>query len=101
MAANIAGMFHRLLGRKGDCAETREDASAYLEGELPSSRTEWIRKHLERCGPCRNFFDTLKATMQMLRSMPERETPLDLKQNILKKARGVSNGDENREADRV
>ena len=39
--------------------------------------------HLEKCGPCRAFLDTLKATVTLLKSSPEEKAPPTLRPEIL------------------
>ncbi len=87
IAVMIRKVFGMLQGRDGDCVETRKNASAYLDGDLPASRMERMRRHLASCGPCRNFVDTLTSTMRVLRAMPRHEATQSLKNSILEKAR--------------
>ncbi|MBI4614768.1 MAG: zf-HC2 domain-containing protein [Planctomycetes bacterium] len=38
---------------KTDCAEWREDLTAYLDGELPAARAGAVKHHIENCPACR------------------------------------------------
>jgi len=45
----------------------------YMEGELPSGKTEEIRLHLAACESCRSYLESLEATLSLLAqdSVPE------------------------------
>lgn len=72
------------LGRGSGCAEVRKQASAYLEAEIPQAKRERIRRHLEGCEGCRRFFETLAATITMLKELPSRAIPQTLKSRLLR-----------------
>ena len=70
-----------LFGRGGDgglpppCEEARSHSSDYLDGDLEYSLAQRIREHLGVCPACQAFFDTLSATISLLRAMPPRPAP--------------------------
>ena len=79
-----SGLF-RIFRRKkeeADCAEVRELSSEYIDEELDQASTSRLRRHLEMCGPCNSFVNTLRATVRLLRSTPKREAPDDFRQRV-------------------
>ena len=60
----------------------RDLSSDYIDGELDGSRVEQVKSHLEKCGPCTAFINTLRATIRLLRGMPKREAPDDFRQRV-------------------
>ena len=72
------------LFRRGppDCVEVRKLSSEYLEEELKQSRMQQIRAHLEGCGPCKAFVESLASTIGLLARLPRRESSSSLKQTI-------------------
>lgn len=58
-----------------DCPEVRAAASDFIDGDLSDRDSAGISSHLEWCGPCLRFINTLRATVSMLRSMPRSEPP--------------------------
>jgi predicted anti-sigma-YlaC factor YlaD len=51
------------------CKELAENASEYLDGNLPPSRRLAVRVHLLLCRHCRDYVDQLALTLEMLRSV--------------------------------
>jgi negative regulator of sigma E activity len=43
-----------------DCRECRDDLTAYLDGEIPDSVAEQMRRHLEECRPCHAEYRDLR-----------------------------------------
>lgn len=74
-------MWQRLLKIFGigaselDCRQVRELSSDYIDQELDTRTEDRVRGHLERCGPCRSFVRTLRATVDLLRHTPRQEPP--------------------------
>lgn len=52
--------------------------SDYLEGILPSSRHEDIRKHLDDCNKCSGLLGDLKSTLALVTQMKTLEMPAEL-----------------------
>ena len=73
MLSRIAGFFRR--GGEVGCADARAVASDYVDGDVEPALGGRIRAHLEKCGPCLAFFDTLRATVDLLGGMERRPAP--------------------------
>ena len=75
----------------GGCFHVRKLSSEYIDGDRDETRTAKVRSHLERCGPCNAFFNTLRATVGLLRNIPKQEPPGDfrdrIRENIRKESR--------------
>ena len=52
-----------------------EMLSDYLDGELPEAERIALEAHLQGCDSCTEELESLRATVQMLRRMPEIEAP--------------------------
>ena len=75
--------FFNLFKRKeADCPEVRAGASDFLDGDMGRRESARIAAHLEKCGLCRAFVNTLRATVNLLRSTPTSEPPEGFKQRI-------------------
>ena len=74
------------LFRRGDedldCGEVRGLSSDYIDGELDPAVSERVKGHLDWCGPCSSFVNTLRATIGMLRASPKREVPDDFRAGV-------------------
>ena len=78
-----SGLLERLFGGKNEHAELRDISSDYVDGEASGDALAKADSHLEKCGPCRAFLDTLKATVTLLRASPDEKAPPTLKSEIL------------------
>jgi predicted anti-sigma-YlaC factor YlaD len=89
----VFGIFRRIFPfGQVDCAETQRLGSDYLENGL-SPRKHWhIQAHLDRCGPCRAFIDTLGYTVNLLSRIPRVTPPPSFKENILERVRRETQG---------
>ena len=65
-----------------ECEEVRSLSSDYIDEDLDEARTSRLRAHLEMCGPCTAFVNTLRATVRLLRLTPRRDAPDDLRQRV-------------------
>ena len=65
-----------------DCGDVRAASSDFIDGDVGGRERARIAFHLERCGPCRSFINTLRATVNLLRSTPASEPPEGFKQRI-------------------
>ena len=75
--------FFNLFKRKeADCPEVRAASSDFLDGDMRDRERVRITAHLEKCAPCRAFVNTLRATVDLLRSTPSLEPPEGFKQRI-------------------
>ncbi|MCS5695679.1 zf-HC2 domain-containing protein [Desulfofundulus thermocisternus] len=71
-----------------DCQQIREYLSAYLDGELESSRLGQIKAHLEECAACRRHWEELQASMKLLRALPEVSPPEFFREQLLQRLPG-------------
>ena len=69
-------------------------ASEYLEDSLSPKLVWEFSYHAERCKGCNTFLSTLRATLGMLKSLPSREAPEELKQRLRKQYFSGSTGSE-------
>ena len=59
----------------GSCAETREQLSAHLEGELTGLRGLRVRLHLAGCSACSAIARSLRTTVDRLHDLNEKFDP--------------------------
>ena len=59
----------------GSCAETREQLSAHLEGELTGLRRLRVRLHLAGCDACSAVARSLRRTVERLHGLEETFAP--------------------------
>ena len=59
----------------GSCAETREQLSAHLEGELTGLRGLRVRLHLAGCDACSAVARSLRKTVERLHELEETFVP--------------------------
>lgn len=74
--------FNIFKRRELDCQEVRDVSSDFIDGDVSDRMRARIASHLERCGPCTAFVNTLKATVELLRSAPDQELPGGFKRRI-------------------
>ena len=65
----------------------REMSSDYIDGELDDASTLRVDDHLDKCGLCRVFFNTLRATVGLLSIQKQEKAPESLKESIRKELR--------------
>ena len=74
----------RIFGRgEVDCEEVRHKSSDYLEDDLPVAKRSAIQTHIDNCGPCRAFVDTLASTIGLLSRLPKITAPSSFKQSVI------------------
>ncbi len=81
----MVSRFLKLLSRMGggsDCREVRDLSSDYIDDELDSASRSRIREHIGRCGPCNAFVNTLRATVNLLRSTPKSDAPDGFRERV-------------------
>lgn len=66
-----------------DCRELFERLSEYLDGEIDPADCSRIDEHMADCPPCRDFLDSLRRTVGLVRSSPAEELPEDWKREVL------------------
>ncbi len=86
MVSRFFGMFKR-HGMDDDCREVRERSSDLLDGDIDEPSERRIRGHIGRCGPCNSFMNTLRATVNLLRSAPRKEPSDGFRARVLKSIR--------------
>ena len=55
---------------QNECVEMRGSLSAYLDGELDEAQGQRVLAHLNECGDCTIFFNTMRKTLLLYRTMP-------------------------------
>ena len=86
----LFGILERLgiPGLRGlDCGEVRGLASDYLDGEVGGPVRRRIAAHLERCGLCKAFVETLRVTVGLLGSFDRADAPQSLKGAVRERIR--------------
>ena len=80
----VSGILRIFKRRKedADCAEVRELSSDYIDEDLDQASTNRLRRHLEMCGPCNAFVNTLRATVRLLRNTPKHGAPDGFRQRV-------------------
>lgn len=63
-----------------NCKEVFAVLSAYLDAELPFETCQEIEQHLSGCGPCIEFVESLRKTIQLCRSYRPDEMPAPMAQ---------------------
>ena len=87
MVSRLAKLFRR--DREVDCVELRGMASDYIDGDLEPDSQENVKTHLEWCGPCHSFYNTLRATVGLLRSSKGDDAPPSLAERLKATVRGA------------
>jgi hypothetical protein len=67
------------------CKQLFAKLSDYLEGELDPEMCEKFEKHFTGCKPCQAFLETLKATVEQTRKMPNPAANPELAAELRKK----------------
>ena len=76
----------RLFGRgkeETECEHVRGLSSDYVDTDLDKASMSRVDDHLGRCRFCRAFVDTLRATVNLLRSTPKSTAPESLRGRVL------------------
>ncbi|MFN7925149.1 MAG: zf-HC2 domain-containing protein [Bryobacteraceae bacterium] len=64
------------------CKEVFARLSEYLDGELPPDLCDRIAQHIEGCGPCVEFVESLRKSVEMCRQIPVAERPAPMKAQV-------------------
>jgi hypothetical protein len=84
--STLSGVFRRIFHRgETDCSEVQKLGSDFLEDDLSLQKRSAIQSHLDKCGPCRAFIETLSATIGILTRFPRTSPPQSFKENILER----------------
>ena len=65
--------------RSAECQAIFEKLSEFLDAELPAESCEQIRRHIAGCGPCVQFVESLKRSIELCREYESRDAPAPLK----------------------
>jgi RNA polymerase sigma-70 factor (ECF subfamily) len=68
--------------RECNCEEIFAALSEYLDGELDARFCEQIEAHMEGCGPCRDFLESLRRTVSWLSDQPAPELTPEMREQI-------------------
>ena len=90
MVSRIVNFFRR--SAEVDCADARGLASDYVDDDVEPALGRRIRAHLEKCGPCLSFFNTLRATVGLLRNMESRPAPPEFADRVKARLRDAGSG---------
>ena len=82
MSSKLWGIIFPFGNRDLSCVKLRKMASEYLEGTLGPKSLWKFTYHSERCSGCSAFVSSLRASIQILNSLPKMEAPEDLKQRL-------------------
>jgi anti-sigma factor (TIGR02949 family) len=80
MVSRLIGIFRRK--QDADCQEVHDLSSDFIDEEMDDTSVTRMRSHLDKCPPCRAFVNSLKATVNLLRSTPKNEAPPDFRQRV-------------------
>ena len=80
--------------RDSERHELRGVSSEYIDGELDEAAAARAKSHLDWCGPCNAFINTLRATVALLGNMPKRETPSEFRERVRENLRKKSRSSE-------
>ena len=78
-------LFRLFRRRELDCGEVRAAASDFIDGDLASDMAGRVRSHLSGCVPCSMFVETLRTTMDMLRSLTPSAAPPGFRERVLER----------------
>ena len=81
MVSRIKRRFNR-EEKDPDCGKVRDLSSDYIDGDMDTGGADRMRGHLEWCGPCQSFFNTLRATLELLGSSKRWEAPASFRERI-------------------
>ena len=90
MLSRIVNVFRR--NAEVDCGDARNMASDYLDDDVEPALRRRVRAHLEKCGPCLSFFNTLRATVGLLRKMESRQAPPQFADRVSARLRDAERG---------
>ena len=80
----MIGILNKLFHRgEVDCKEVHKLSSDYLEEDLAPPKRSAFLAHLDNCGPCRAFVDTLATTIGILSRFPKMSAPSTLHDSVM------------------
>lgn len=69
-------------GSRG-CREVFARLSEYLDGEIDPAVCAGFEAHMDDCPPCQAFLESLRRTVDLTRSLPDRELPEELRRELI------------------
>ena len=81
MVSRISRLFRR-EGPEIGCEHVRNLSSDFIDDDLDADERSRIMEHLEKCGLCLAFINTLRATVGLLGSTSTPEPPSTLQDRI-------------------
>ena len=91
MISRFKGLFSR-EDKDPDCGEVRDLSSDYIDGDLEAAAADRVKGHLEWCGPCNAFVNTLRSTVNLLRATPRNKAPDDFRERVREKLKADREG---------
>ena len=80
------GFFHKLFHRgEVDCNAVQNLSSDFLEENLARPKQSAFQAHLDNCGPCRAFVDTLASTIGLLSRFPKVAAPPTFHDSVMER----------------
>ena len=76
------------------CSQVKHNLHVYLDGFLDQEQEKKIKTHLQECTNCRKEVDYLLKTIDLVRNLPEKLPPQDLRYLIQKEIRRHSRSTE-------
>jgi len=73
---------HRKGDRECRCEEIFAALSEYLDEDVDDELCARIEQHMEGCGPCRDFLESLRRTVAWLSEQPAPELPPRMRERI-------------------
>ena len=67
---------------KQECSEIFARLSEYLDGELPPDVCEGMGAHIDGCGPCVEFVESLRKSVALSRNVAQGVEPAELKAEV-------------------
>ena len=68
--------------RRVRCEEVFAALSEYLDGGLDEELCRRVEQHMEGCGPCHDFLESLRRTVAWLSDQPAPELTPEMKERI-------------------
>ena len=82
MSSKLWGIIFPFGNKELSCVKIREMSSDYLDGTLGPKSLWKFTYHSERCSGCGAFISSLRASIQILNTLPKMEASEDLKQRL-------------------
>ena len=84
----MMGFFHKLFHPgEVDCNEVQKLSSDFLGEDLFPPQRSAFQAHLDNCGPCRTFVDTVASTIGILSRFPKMAVPPTFHDSVMDRIR--------------